>query len=306
MQSRKIIISVAGAALFLVAGAFSMMFLPSEEKNNVEKSSSKNPPSNMETESPKPPVLREIAKEEKAPSASELCYVYVTGAVNKQGVYKFPAGSRIYQAIDAAGGFTQHADSAALNLADLITDKMHIHVETLKPQQAASIPEQSVRVPGMSQPRTASTPSPASTLININTASEQELQRLNGVGPAIAKRIVEYRQTHGAFSRVEDIVNVRGIGSKTLEKFRSQITLSGGGGSYVSGSSPSTSGGLININTASESELQKLKGIGPAMAKRIIEYRRTHGAFSRVEDLVNVRGIGAKTLEKFRSQITVR
>ncbi|MBQ7154717.1 MAG: helix-hairpin-helix domain-containing protein [Synergistaceae bacterium] len=203
MQSRKIIISVAGAALFLLAGVFAMFFLPQE------RTSEKQP-----AKTSAPPALQLQAEPEK-PSAPEMLYVYVTGEVKKQGVYKFPAGSRIYQAIDAAGGFTRKADSAALNLAEFLADKMHIHVETL-----GSVPAQrGGRVPGMQEPRQNS------GLININTASAQELQALKGIGPALSKRIVEYRQKHGAFSSPEDLINVKGIGAATLSKFRSQITV---------------------------------------------------------------------------------
>ena len=202
MQSRKIIISVAGVMLFLLAGAFTMFFMPSERPQ--EKPAVKSQPQ----QEVKPQTQEKL-------SAPEMMFVYVTGAVKTQGVYKFPKGARIYQAIEAAGGFTKTADSAALNLADFLEDKMHIHVNTLGTRS-----EQGVRVPGMQKSRPAS-----GGLININTASAQELQTLKGIGPALSKRIVDYRQKNGAFSSPEDLVNVKGIGPATLSKFRSQITV---------------------------------------------------------------------------------
>ena len=286
MLSRKIVVSVAGVVLFLAAGAFTMMFKPSEPQYvpSRPKPATQQEATPSPQEAPaSPPSSPAPATEPEPPEPAEY-YVYITGAVKKPGVYKFKDGARIYQAVESAGGFAPKADAAALNLAEFLEDRMHIHVD-----YAGQTPQQAVR------------PSPnTSSLVNINTANAQELQRLKGVGPALAKRIVEYRQIHGGFTSPDDLLNVRGIGKSALDRFRAQLTFSGG--TYSSNST----GGLININTASAQELQTLKGIGPALAKRIIEYRQTHGAFSRPEDLINVRGIGSATLSKFRSQIEVR
>ena len=212
MQSRKMVISVAGVMLFLLAGVLSMFFLPKESENKPAATTQAKPEA-------KPQIQQEPVVQEK-PSDPEMMFVYVTGEVKQQGVYKFPAGSRIYQAIEAAGGFKKTADSVALNLADFLEDKMHIHVNALGSSSAKKPATHGVRVPGMQQTRQSS-----GGLININTASAQELQALKGIGPALSKRIIEYRQTHGAFSSPEDLINVKGIGPTTLSKFRSQITV---------------------------------------------------------------------------------
>ena len=139
-------------------------------------------------------------------------------------------------------------------------------------------------------------------------ANLQELQRINGVGPAIAQRIIDYRQTHGAFASAEDLLKVKGIGRARLEQIRSQITLRGGG-SYTTGttsSQNSSSSNLIDINHANSQELQRINGVGKVTAERIIEYRNSHGAFKRPEDLMNVRGIGASKLNQIRNQIVIR
>jgi competence protein ComEA len=147
--------------------------------------------------------------------------------------------------------------------------------------------------------------------ININTATVTELDTLNGVGEATAKKIIEYRETKGAFKTVDDLAKAGiGIGEKTLEKFRDQITV--GDGKTIATAESSTAstptvstGPLININTASAKELDKLNGVGEVTAQKIIAYREANGPFKTIDDLKKVAGVGDKTFDKFRAQITV-
>lgn len=148
--------------------------------------------------------------------------VYVSGAVVRPGVYTVPAGSRIHEAIQLAGGTTAKADLARINLADWARDAQQIYVP--------EIGEENPPVPPVRQPAVGGDTSETKTttgggVININTASVQELQALPGIGPAYAERIVRYRQEHGPFQRVEEITQVKGIGSKTLETIRDSITV---------------------------------------------------------------------------------
>ena len=98
-------------------------------------------------------------------------------------------------------------------------------------------------------------------------------------------------------------MNVRGIGQSKLAQILPHITAMNAGSRVIQ---PSSYAGKIDVNTATASQLETLPGIGPATAKRIIDYRRTHGAFSRPEDLVNIRGISQSKLEAMRDMITVR
>ena len=315
MQSKRIIVSVIGVGLFLLAGAMAMFVLPSESPNapanNQPNSSESRPPQNSQ-----PAPVQQTQQEPPKPSKPEVWYIYVTGEVNNQGVYTVPAGSRVFQVIAMAGGFTRNADSASLNLAELLADSAHVHVPAKGSQRAGTVqaqPIQTIRVPGYSQKtKSQSGIYSNANLVDINSANLQELQRINGIGPVIAQRIIDYRNTHGAFAGVEDLQKVRGIGPKTMDRIRPQVTVHGGS-SYTGGitypQKPQTSSGntnLIDINHASESELQRISGVGQATAKRIIEYRNSHGSFSRVEDLLNVRGIGAAKLNQIRSQVVIR
>ena len=286
MHSRKIIISVSGVILFLLAGVASMFFTQSESSRNT-------PEITIPTESLQP------QPEQITPSLPEVWFVYVTGAVNRPGVYKLSADSRVFQAIDAAGGFTAKADQSSINLAELLKDEEHVHVQ-VKGAQPQPINPQAVRIPGYSQSVRNNT-----QLIDVNRADLQELQRINGVGPAIAQRIIDYRNSHGAFTSIEDLRNVKGIGQARLEQIRPHITLRGGR-TPTRQVQPNTNTNLIDINRANSSELQRIKGVGKATAEKIIEYRNSHGVFKRPEDLLNVRGIGAAKLNQIRTQIVIR
>ena len=139
--------------------------------------------------------------------------VHVDGAVESPGVYQIHAESpRVNDAIEAAGGLREDADTAALNLAAPVTDGSKVHVTAAG---EASAPE------GPSGAEDA-TPS-ASGLVNINSAGVDELKGLSGVGEATAKSIVEDRGKNGPFSSPEDLMRVSGIGEKKFEKVRDQI-----------------------------------------------------------------------------------
>lgn len=131
--------------------------------------------------------------------------VYVTGAVESPGLYELPGVPHVGDAIKACGGLLPYAAADTLNLAEQIPDGTHIHV----PFSFTGNPEVLLR----------------KQKININTANDKELQTLNGVGPAIAKRIIEYRTEHGNFGSIEDIKKVKGIGNGLFNKCKAKITV---------------------------------------------------------------------------------
>ena len=147
--------------------------------------------------------------------------------------------------------------------------------------------------------------------IDVNRASAAELDRLPGVGPALAGAIVEARETGGGFRDLEDLERVRGIGPAMIERMRERVAvgpapagvqrLRAGAGSPPARDAPPPP---VDLNRAGLEELQTLPGIGPALAERILARRRER-PFSSVDDLLDVRGIGPATLERLRARASV-
>jgi competence protein ComEA len=128
--------------------------------------------------------------------------VYVSGAVTNPGVYSLPAGSRVEDAIKAAGGFAPGAEQEEINLATSLLDG------------------QQVDVPGV-----VSAGHVNAGRVNINTASAEELDALPGIGPTTAQAIVDYRLEHGDFTAIQDVQNVPGVGPTTYDKIKDYITV---------------------------------------------------------------------------------
>ncbi|MDP8215349.1 MAG: helix-hairpin-helix domain-containing protein [Candidatus Euphemobacter frigidus] len=144
-------------------------------------------------------------------------------------------------------------------------------------------------------------PAYAGKLVDINTADATALRRLPGIGPVLSQRIVTNRESNGSFKDPEDIIRVYGLGRKKYEAIKDLITASRQEGRvYKAKKAPK-----INLNTATQVELESLPGIGPIKALRIIEYREKQGGFKRVEELVEVWGIGPRTYETLKDLITV-
>ena len=139
----------------------------------------------------------------------EKFVVYVCGAVRHAGVYELTAGSRVCDAISAAGGLTEDADATAVNQADYLKDSQQITVpflsETVEGSSAAG--------------------GDAGGRININTAGPEELMKLRGIGASRAADIIAYREAHGPFESIEDIMLVSGIKTAAFEKIRDEITV---------------------------------------------------------------------------------
>ena len=149
--------------------------------------------------------------------------VYVTGAVANSDVYFLPSGSIVKDAILAAGGLTPEADLERINQALELKDQQQIHVPRLGEENSPP-PVQGGPVNDSRDHSGAPASAPAK-LINLNTASLEELDSLPGIGPAIAGRIIDYRQNQGGFKSVDDITSVSGIGQATLAKIRALITV---------------------------------------------------------------------------------
>ncbi|HEY3210670.1 MAG TPA: ComEA family DNA-binding protein [Actinomycetota bacterium] len=143
--------------------------------------------------------------------------VDVAGWVRRPGVYDFRQGDRVIDAIRMAGGARPGADLTSINLAALLTDAQQIVVPKKGKPSAGG--------PGSGGGPGAPGSGGAEPLINLNTATLDQLESLPGIGPALGQRILDYRQEHGPFRSVDDLLNVSGIGDKRLADLRSKVTV---------------------------------------------------------------------------------
>lgn len=155
------------------------------------------------------------ARATAAPTSGQLI-MHVVGAVARPGVYALAVGSRLNDAVLAAGGLTAQADAERVNLADFARDGAQLYV-----------PYRGTPAPPSPTPLSAAAgdAAQASGLTNINSATAQELEELPGIGPTLAERIVAYRQAHGDFASIEAIQQVTGIGPACFEQIRFLITV---------------------------------------------------------------------------------
>lgn len=142
--------------------------------------------------------------------------VMVDGAVLAPGTFRLPTGSRLLTAIEAAGGFAPDADASGFNLAARIGDAERITVPSRISQAS----------PPADNPDGAQ-PDPAGALIDINNAGIGELDQLPGVGPAIAQRILDYREANGPFRTIDQLAEIEGISLEMVEELRPLVTLGG-------------------------------------------------------------------------------
>lgn len=158
-------------------------------------------------------------KTERSSSQTETQKVFVDikGAVKNEGVYELSSGSRVTDVVKLAGGFTEDADKKSVNLAEKVTDEAVIYV--------ARVGENVAPTTTNSQANGSAQQEESSDKINLNTATLAELQMISGIGAKRAQDIIDYRDANGGFSSVDDLANVSGIGEKTLEKLKSEVTV---------------------------------------------------------------------------------
>lgn len=170
------------------------------------------------------------APAEKAPTL----VVHICGAVSAPGVYELPAGSRIIDAVEAGGGFLPEADEACCNLAEEIVDGCQIYImtktescadgQTEKKAGIQTSPDGDMQTTDRNV-RSNSAPALDSGLVNLNTADAAALMTLPGIGESRAKAIISYREQHGAFVKIEDIMKISGIKQAAFSKIKDKITV---------------------------------------------------------------------------------
>lgn len=160
--------------------------------------------------------------------------VHICGAVSAPGVYELPAGSRIIDAVEAGGGFLPEADEACCNLAEEIVDGCQIYIMTKSESCADGQAEKKAGIqtsPGGDMQtadknvRSNSAPALENGLVNLNTADVAALMTLPGIGESRAKAIISYREQHGAFAKIEDIMKISGIKQAAFSKIKDKITV---------------------------------------------------------------------------------
>ncbi|MBU5468920.1 helix-hairpin-helix domain-containing protein [Falcatimonas sp. MSJ-15] len=150
---------------------------------------------------------------------ASIIYVYVCGKVNMPGVYELPEGTRIYKAIEAAGGATEEAALENLNLAAVATDNSRIYIPGINEEYDNNMQT------GTAADENVYNNTSTGSLVNINTASKSELMTLPGIGQAKAEAIIAYRETNGEFGSIEDVMKVSGIKNAAYEKIKDCISV---------------------------------------------------------------------------------
>ncbi len=159
-------------------------------------------------------------KEEISIETENKIYVHVVGEVKNPGVYEMSLGDRVFHAIDKAGGATEDADLTSINLAEKLKDGEKIIVYSK--EMLNSNVDVSEKTASENQKMYFKS---QSNLININTASREELETLPGIGEVLSQRIIDYRRTNGYFKSIEEIKEVSGIGEKKFEAIKDLITV---------------------------------------------------------------------------------
>lgn len=183
---------------------------------------------------------RTLTPVEETLAGTGVLYVHVCGAVEVPGVYELPAGSRVYEAVQAAGGFSADAEQNYVNQAQILTDGVKLVIPTGEEVAAAesgeetgfgaATPEKSaaalqIGIIGGEEPTGGEGAERKDARININTASLKELCNIPGVGETRAAAIVSYRESHGGFAKPEDIMKVNGIKEGMYEKIKDSISV---------------------------------------------------------------------------------
>ena len=187
--------AVIGGILLILVGVGGLF---SKKEESVE-----------ETEVVVTTVLAE--KTEVSTTQETVIFVDIKGEVKNPGVYQMKVGDRVKDALEAAGGLTEEADSQKVNLAKRLEDQMVIVVPKVG-EEAEEIPAGETRNEATKEGK-----------VNINTATVEELKTLKGVGEKKAEAIIEYRKKNGSFKTKEDLMKVRGIGKKLFESFEERI-----------------------------------------------------------------------------------
>lgn len=213
MQKESFIKYIALVSIFVCAGILYLLSVAGTDKKDAVLYQV-----NEVLESSSTPLVPESETDDKEETAEvsttiSLICIHVCGEVMKPGVYDIEEGSRVWDVIKIAGGITENAAPDYVNLAQVLSDGEKLVIPSVN------------EVDGLPEPETAKSQisGTANSLVNINTASLEELMTLSGIGESKAKSIISYRDTKGPFEKTEDIMNISGIKEAAFEKIKNDI-----------------------------------------------------------------------------------
>lgn len=224
---QKIILGIIILCMVIVIGFYGYTTLNENEdiniESNIENGLAELGINNIE---PKAEASDNIEKNEITNGYENVdgkIIIHITGSVNKTGILVLPEGSRIADAIDKAGGAKEDADLNEVNLAYILQDGQKIYIpnkgDKAKLESQAYITKESGNKVVVDENKAVN------KKVNINTASQSELETLPGVGPSTAIKIIEYRQKNGKFQKVEDLQNIQGIGEAKIKNIKDSIVI---------------------------------------------------------------------------------
>ena len=226
--------------------------------------------------------------------------VHVLGAVQNEGAYKLPPGSRIVDAIDAAGGANADADLSRLNLAARAPDGARLHIPLAD--------EDPVGAPGaVDEDAPSDTGGASGGLVDLNTAPLSALMSLPGIGEKRAEQIIAFREIKGHIVSADELLEIDGFGPATVDNIRPFVAQSTTerSGKVTAGDDSSAGAGAapdepVDLNSGSLSALMSLPGIGETRAAAIIRFRELNGPIESADDLLEIEGIGKATVDNIR------
>ena len=217
-KKQKIIIGI-----FIVIVAIVAIYYSYKQENNFLEQTE-----NLEIEN----QAKEGAEESEETTEKEKIIVHISGAVQNEGIVELESGSRVADAIEKAGGLKENAYMDEINLAYQLEDGEKMHIPTIEEQKEKENQESKVENESAtgsdgttSKSSNSSINNGSQTKININTATEEELDTLPGIGPSTATKILDYRKEKGKFKTIEEIKEVSGIGENKYEKIKDRITV---------------------------------------------------------------------------------
>ena len=217
IQIAVTIIAIIAALLFFVFNGEKSSNMDKKQApsiSSLKEPHSKDTSKSINTKSKTVAKNKSKNKARKSSEYDEHIIVDISGEINKPGVYKLRPGTRVYELIEQAGGLSEMANADVINRASTVSDGQKI-----------VIPSKASTGQDMKQSGDADCSSNASGLVNINQADQKQLESIAGIGPSMAKRIIEYRNSNGFFGSIDELMNVKGIGAKKFDKIKTYVTI---------------------------------------------------------------------------------